>query len=61
MKTKLKELIDKKDLKSGRIALKLGFSQSEMSAYINGRRYPQAKRMKKIADYLGVKIEDIFF
>lgn len=58
---KLKELIEKRGLIIGVIADRLGFSRPEMSAYVNGRRFPQAERMKKIADYLGVKIEDIFF
>ncbi|MBA7538044.1 hypothetical protein ES705_30318 [subsurface metagenome] len=60
-KTKLKKLIEERGLKIGIIADKLGFSRTEMSSYVLGKRYPQAERMKKIADYLNVKIEDIFF
>ena len=56
-----KKLIEDRDIKIGAIADKLGFSRPEMSAYVNGKRYPRAERMKKIAEYLGVKIEDIFF
>lgn len=59
--TKLKELIEERGLKTGIIADRLGFSRTEMSMYVLGKRYPQAERMKKIADYLNVKIEDIFF
>jgi len=59
--TKLKKLIEERGLKIGVIADRLGFSRTEMSSYVLGKRYPQAERMKKIADYLNVKIEDIFF
>ena len=61
MDTKLKKLLEDRGLKIGVIADRLGFSRPEMSEYANGKRYPQAKRMKEIADYLNVKIEDIFF
>ena len=56
---KLKELRGKRSYKE--IANALGISESAYVKYERGERIPRDSIKKKIADFFGTSVEDIFF
>lgn len=58
---KLGERLKEKCVSQGQLATKLGISSSLLTRYIKGDRDIPLQRAKKIADFLGYSIEDIFF
>lgn len=60
MKTRLKVLRAEKNLTQAQLAKALGTNQPTVSAWERGDNIPRAPMMQKIADYFGVKKEDIF-
>lgn len=61
MKTRLKVLRAEKNLTQAQLAKALGTNQPTVSAWERGDNIPRPPMMQKIADYFGVKKEDIFF
>ena len=55
----LKSIRMEKGFSQKEIAEKLGVSQPSYAQYENGKRNPKAETIKKIADALGVSIEEI--
>jgi transcriptional regulator with XRE-family HTH domain len=58
---KLAELRKSKDLTQEELAEELGISASSIAMYETGNRRPPLNKAKKIADYFGVGIEELFF
>jgi DNA-binding XRE family transcriptional regulator len=58
--SRLKEIIDDRGLKQGYIAERVGVRQSTISEVVRGKRLPTLPVALKIADVLGVRIEDIW-
>ncbi|MCK8825364.1 helix-turn-helix transcriptional regulator [Fuchsiella alkaliacetigena] len=61
MKNKLSELRENKDLTQEQLAEKLDISASAIGMYEIGKRFPKLQTAKKIADFFGVSIEEVFF
>ena len=59
MGEKLKHMLETKNVKQVYIARLLGVSEVLVSRYVNGLSDPTLRAAKKIAEYLGVKIDDI--
>ena len=57
----LNDLIKISGLKKHKIAIHIGVADSTLTRYINNQTYPNINKLKKIADILNVKIEDIKF
>jgi len=53
---KLQFLLDKKKIKSYRLAKDLGFSSALLSEWKSGRYLPKADKIQKICNYFGVPI-----
>ncbi len=60
MKTKLQEMRVSKKLKQVELAQQSGVSVFKLSVFESGAARPGRENAKKIADALGVKIEEIF-
>lgn len=58
---KLGERLKEKCINQSKLASKLSISNALLSRYIKGDRDIPLQRAKKIADFLGYSIEDIFF
>lgn len=58
---KIAELRHRENLTQKELAKKIGISASAIAMYEIGARTPALKTAKKLADYFGVQIEDIFF
>lgn len=54
----LKALMKEKGITQKELALKTGLTESSISRYINGSRYPSAKSYFKIVEVLGGEIYD---
>ena len=59
MGEKLKMMLEKMNVKQVDIARLLGVSEVMVSKYVNGQATPTIPSAKKIAEYLGCKIDDI--
>ena len=53
------ELRDAKGVKDATVARETGVSKSTFSDWKSGRSAPKTDKLQKIADYLGVSLEDI--
>lgn len=61
MKTnKIKELLASRGLKVKWVANEIGCHPTEVSNWISGRRMPSLVRAIKLAELVGVAVEDIF-
>nr|DAZ78888.1 MAG TPA: Repressor protein CI [Caudoviricetes sp.] len=58
---KLKKLRTDRDLKQIELAKEIGVTKQTMSCYELGVIKPSLDKAKKIADFFGCSIEDIFF
>lgn len=58
---KLKILRIQKGLSQAQLAKDLGTTQKTVSSWETGRATPRPSMMQKIADFFGVKKDDIFF
>lgn len=56
----LKELREKKGMSQAELSETVGLKQSTISQYENGSRMPPMTKAKKIADALGVSLDDFF-
>ena len=59
MGEKLKKMLEEKNVKQVDIARLLGVSEVLVSRYVSGQSNPTVPSVKKIAEYLGCKIDDI--
>ncbi len=57
----LNDLIKSSGLKKHKIATHIGVADSTLTRYINNQTYPNIYKLKKLAEILNVKIEDIKF
>lgn len=59
--TGMKVIIAEKGLKQGHVAQKAGFTTQEFSDMMNGRRLIKACEIPRIAEALGVSVNDVYF
>lgn len=59
MYEKYAELRDKKGVTDYRVAADTGIPKSTFSEWKSGRSKPKADKLKKIADYFGVSVEEL--
>ena len=59
--TGMKAIIAEKGLKQGHVAQKAGFTPQEFSDMMNGRRLIKACEIPRIAEALGVSVNDVYF
>lgn len=55
---KYKALRDKKGVTDYRVSVETGITKSTFTDWKNGRSTPKIEKLKILADYFGVKIED---
>ena len=60
MKSKLKEVIKEKNISQRELADKVGLTEAAISRFISENRIPTGENMLKIANVLGVKVEDLY-
>lgn len=58
MYEKYKALRDKKGVTDYRVSVETGITKSTFTDWKNGRSTPKIEKLKILADYFGVKIED---
>lgn len=58
MYEKYKALRDKKGVTDYRVSIETGITKSTFTDWKNGRSVPKIEKLKILADYFGVKIED---
>jgi len=56
----LKELREKNGMSQAELSKEVGLKQSTISQYENGSRKPPIEKAKKIADALGISLDDFF-
>ena len=56
---KIKTLMEEKGITAYRMAVDLGFPQSTVSEWLAGAYIPKADKLLKIAEYLGVPVEEL--
>ena len=59
MYDKFRQLIDSKGITPYKLAKDTGISQSTLSDWKVGRSTPKLDKLLKIADYLGVQLQDL--
>ena len=59
MYDKFRQLIDSKGITPYKLAKDTGISQSTLSDWKAGRSTPKLDKLLKIADYLGVQLQDL--
>ena len=60
LECKIGEIIDSKGLRRKFIVDKLGVTSQQMSNWVNNRSYPTVDKLFKLADLLGVKVDDLY-
>jgi transcriptional regulator with XRE-family HTH domain len=60
MRLRIKELRQKRGLTQQQLGEAAGLSKPFVSQLENGRREPSAQTLEALADYLGVKVVDLF-
>lgn len=60
IKSKLKEILIEKNITQRELAKKVGITESAVSRFINKNRIPTGENMLKIANILGVKVEELY-
>lgn len=58
--TGMKVVIKEKGLKQAHVAKKAGFTPQELSDMLNGRRLIKACEIPRIAEALGVSVNDVY-
>ncbi|HHV62343.1 MAG TPA: helix-turn-helix transcriptional regulator [Firmicutes bacterium] len=61
MKYSLTELRARNKLSQAKLAKSLGVAPSTIAQYETGKRVPRLARARQIAEFFGVKIDDIIF
>lgn len=57
----LKELREKTGMSQAELSAVVGLKQSTISQYENGSRIPPMTKAKKLADALGITLDDFFY
>jgi putative transcriptional regulator len=60
MKPKIQELRKERGLMQGFVAKQMGISQQLLSDWEKGRTYPRIDKAQKLAEVLGVGIEELY-
>jgi putative transcriptional regulator len=60
MKSLIGQRIEESGLRKGYIADKLGITRQQLANWIGGRSYPTIEKAFKLADLLGVKVDDLY-
>ncbi|MBA2878072.1 transcriptional regulator with XRE-family HTH domain [Anoxybacillus kamchatkensis] len=60
MKSKIGEIIEKKGYKKKYVAEQVGVSANQLSNWIVGKNYPTVDKAFKLAEVLGVNIEELY-
>ncbi|MED5050677.1 helix-turn-helix transcriptional regulator [Anoxybacillus rupiensis] len=60
MKSKIDEIIKLKGYKKKYVAEKIGVSANQLSNWITGKNYPTLDKAFKLAELLGVSVEDLY-
>lgn len=60
VKTRLKVIMVERGISQTAFSKKLGISMAALNSLVNGRSFPQLPLALKIADELGLKVEDIW-
>ncbi|WP_129690954.1 helix-turn-helix transcriptional regulator [Gottfriedia acidiceleris] len=60
VKTRLKVIMVERGISQTALSKKLGISMAALKSLVNGRSFPQLPLALKIADELGLKVEDIW-
>ena len=59
-KSKIKEILEKKNITQKELADKVNLTESAMSRYVNGSRIPRGEYLIEIAKVLNVKVEELY-
>jgi putative transcriptional regulator len=60
MKCRIDEIIKERGYKKKYIAEQMGISANQLSNWITGRSYPPLDKAFKLAELLGVKVDDLY-
>jgi len=58
---RLYQLRRERGLSQTQVAAAVGITQSAYAMIERGQRYPRKETMKKLADYFGVTVDELFF
>ncbi|AKX94516.1 transcriptional regulator [Moorella thermoacetica] len=58
---KLYQLRRERGLSQVKVASAVGITQSAYAMIERGQRYPRKETMKKLADYFGLTVDELFF
>lgn len=59
MSSKIKDLLEKKGVNQSEFAAEIGVSPAFVSGMLKGYKSPSVALLKRIADFLGVKIDEL--
>lgn len=60
MKSKIGEIIEEKGYKKKYVAEQIGVSANQLSNWITGKNYPTVDKAFRLAEVLGVSVEDLY-
>lgn len=60
LQNRIGEIIESKGYMKKYIAAQIGVSQNQVSNWVTGRSYPTIPNLFRLADLLGVKVDDLF-
>lgn len=60
MKNNISKLINERGYKKKYVAAEIGITPTQLSNWISGRSLPTIDKAFKLADLLGVKVDDLF-
>ncbi|MEW5567398.1 helix-turn-helix domain-containing protein [Rossellomorea marisflavi] len=60
LENRIGEIIASKGYLKKYIAFQLGVSQNQVSNWVTGKSYPTIPNLFRLADLLGVKVDDLF-
>lgn len=58
---KMYQLRRERGLTQKKVAMAVGITQSAYAMIERGRRYPRKDTMKKLADFFGLSVDELFF
>ena len=60
MKSRIDEIIKMRGYKKKYVAEQIGVSANQLSNWIAGKNYPTLDKAFKLAEFLGVKVDDLY-
>jgi len=60
MRSKIGEIIEKKGYRKKYVAEQIGVSANQLSNWITGKNYPTVDKAFRLAEVLGVSVEDLY-